>query len=41
VVADGRLYPKAMLDDAVSRQQAHFEGRLYDTVSMALARVMM
>jgi hypothetical protein len=38
VVAQGRLYPKEMLDQALARWHAHFEGRFYDTVTMAIAR---
>jgi hypothetical protein len=38
VVAQGRLYPKEMLDQALARWRAHFEGRFYDTVTMAIAR---
>ncbi len=40
VVAQGRLYPKEMLDQALARWRAHFEGYMYDTVSMAIARSM-
>ncbi len=38
VVADGRLYSRATLDAAVARQREHFEGTLYDTLSMNLMR---
>ncbi len=38
VVADGRLYPKPALDEALERQRRHFEGLLYDRISMAIAR---
>jgi imidazolonepropionase-like amidohydrolase len=38
VVADGRLYPKQALDEALERQRGHFEGLLYDRISMAIAR---
>jgi hypothetical protein len=31
VVADGRLYRRAALEDALDRYDAHFHGRLYDT----------
>src|SRR5262249_6287943 len=40
VVAQRRLYPKEMLDQALARWRAHFEGYMYDTVSMAIARSM-
>ncbi len=38
VVADGRLYQKPALDEALQRQRRHFEGLLYDRISMAIAR---
>jgi imidazolonepropionase-like amidohydrolase len=38
VVADGRLYTRGMLDDALARRRAHFEGELFDQISMALVR---
>lgn len=41
VVAQGRLYPKTVLDTALARQQEHFNGWLYDRVSLAYARWMM
>ena len=41
VVAQGRLYPKDMLDQALARRRAHFEGACYDSVSMTIARAMM
>jgi len=38
VVAQGRLYPKGALDQALSRWRAHFEAPLYDAVTMTIAR---
>lgn len=32
VIADGRVYPKALLDEWVERERAHFHGRIYDGV---------
>jgi len=40
VVAQGRLYPKATLNAALVRHRAHFNGWLYDRISMAYARWM-
>ena len=40
VVADGRYYSKADLDGALERSRAHFDGWLYDSVSMLLARLL-
>jgi hypothetical protein len=39
VVAQGRLYPKSMLDEAFARHRQHFEGWLYDWLSMTLTRL--
>ena len=39
VVAQGRLYPKEVLDLAIRRHRDYFEGWLYDRISMALARM--
>lgn len=36
VVADGRLYPKGRLDEAVARYRDHFHGWLYDHLTMLL-----
>lgn len=41
VVAGGRLYPRAELDRAVVRYRDHFEGWIYDRVSVWLGRAMM
>src|SRR5712692_5186109 len=41
VVAQGRLYPKEVLDQALARWRSHSEGYVYDTVSLAIARSMM
>jgi imidazolonepropionase-like amidohydrolase len=41
VVADGRLYPRAALDAAVARWRAHFDGRLYRTLSGLAARALL
>jgi cytosine/adenosine deaminase-related metal-dependent hydrolase len=38
VVAQGRLYPKAVLDAALARHRAYFNGWLYDRLSMLYAR---
>jgi adenine deaminase len=38
VVARGRLYPKAVLDEALARHQAFFQRPLYHAVSTALWR---
>jgi hypothetical protein len=40
VVAQGRLYPKAVLDAALARHREHFNGWLYDRISIAYARWM-
>ncbi len=39
VVAQGRLYPKEVLDRAIQRHRDYFEGWLYDRISMAIARM--
>ncbi len=39
VVAQGRLYRKEVLDQAIQRHRDYFEGWLYDQISMALARM--
>ncbi|MGH7894264.1 MAG: amidohydrolase family protein [Candidatus Binatia bacterium] len=39
VVAQGRFYPRAMLDAAVARYRAAFDGPVADAVSMALTRL--
>lgn len=36
VVADGRLYPKERLDEAVARYRDHFHGWLYDHLTLLL-----
>jgi hypothetical protein len=38
VAASGRLYPKEMLEEGVARHKRYFEGRLFDVVTMAVAR---
>ena len=38
VVAQGRLYPKAVLDAALARHREYFNGWLYDRLSMVFAR---
>jgi hypothetical protein len=38
VVAQGRLYPKAVLDAALARQREYFNGWLYDRLSLVFAR---
>lgn len=38
VVADGRIYPKPVLDEALERQREHFAGVFYDCISIAIAR---
>ena len=38
-MAQGRLYPKEVLDLAIRRHSDYFEGWLYDRISMALARM--
>jgi len=38
VVAQGRLYPKAVLEAALARQREYFNGWLYDRLSMLSAR---
>ena len=40
VVAQGRFYPKTVLEAALARHRAHFNGWLYDRLSMAYARWM-
>lgn len=37
VVADGRLYPRAALDAALTRWRAHFDDPVFDRISMRLA----
>lgn len=37
VVADGRYYSRSTLDELVAQQQNHFNGALFDTISMKLA----
>lgn len=39
VVAQGRLYPKEVLDAAIRRHHDYTQGWLYDHVSMAIARM--
>jgi len=39
VLADGRLYRRADLDDALARSDAHFHGPLYDGVMAGVVRV--
>jgi len=39
VIAQGRLYSKAFLDEALSRHRERFEGVLYDRLSTALTRL--
>lgn len=41
VVAQGRLYAKETLDQALTRWRGYFDNPLYDAVSMAIARSMM
>ena len=38
VVAQGRLYPKVTLNVALARHRDHFNGWLYDRLSMVYAR---
>jgi len=38
VIADGRVYPKALLDDWVERYRAHFHGALYDGVMNGIVK---
>jgi imidazolonepropionase-like amidohydrolase len=38
VIADGRLYARAALDAQLARYREHFEGALYDWITVALAR---
>jgi cytosine/adenosine deaminase-related metal-dependent hydrolase len=40
VVAQGRFYPKVVLEEALTRHRAHFNGWLYDRISMVYARWM-
>lgn len=40
VVAQGRLYSKETLDQALTHWRGHFDNPVYDTVSMAIARSM-
>ena len=40
VVAQGRFYPKAMLDEAFKRHRTHFSGWLYDRLTMTIAAVL-
>jgi hypothetical protein len=39
VIADGRYYSRRVLDQAIAEQQDHFEGALYDTISMTIANL--
>jgi imidazolonepropionase-like amidohydrolase len=39
VIAQGRLYPRATLDAAVTRTRAMFDGAVADAVSMTLTRI--
>ena len=39
VLAQGRLYPKKVLDRAIQRHRDYFEAWLYDQISMAIARM--
>ena len=40
VVADGRLYPREALDEAIRRQLEFFDGPVYSTTYRAAARVL-
>jgi hypothetical protein len=40
VVADGRLYPREALDEAIREQLAYFDGPVYSTLYRAAARVL-
>jgi hypothetical protein len=40
VVADGRLYPREELDEAIREQLAYFDGPVYSTLYRAAARVL-
>ncbi|MEN8184957.1 MAG: amidohydrolase family protein [Myxococcota bacterium] len=40
VVADGRLYPRAVLDEAIERQRRYFDGPVYSTLYRAVARLL-
>jgi imidazolonepropionase-like amidohydrolase len=40
VIAAGRLYPRATLQEALGRWQRHFEDPVYDAITMRLARWM-
>ena len=39
VVAQGRLFPKEVLDGAIHRHRAYFQGWLYDRISMTVAKI--
>ncbi len=41
VVASGNLYKKADLDAAVAEHQKHFSGRIFDTVSVTAAKLLL
>jgi hypothetical protein len=41
VIADGRLYRVADLEEQLERYRKHHEGRIFDSVSMALVRRVM
>jgi len=38
VIADGRLYPREVLDAAIARWQEHMRDPVYDAITMRLAR---
>lgn len=38
VVADGRLYPREILESQLARYREHAQGRLFDAISVALTR---
>ncbi len=39
VIADGRYYSRQALDEAISTQQEHFDGAIYDAVTMTIANL--
>jgi imidazolonepropionase-like amidohydrolase len=39
VIADGRYYSRKALDEAIAKQQEHFEGTLFDSVAMTIANL--
>jgi imidazolonepropionase-like amidohydrolase len=39
VIADGRYYSRQALDEAITKQREHFEGDLYDTLTMTVANL--